>query len=47
MKEIGSEVDTRNISGDVVDQFSIGVDMSSTSGERKGLVVDRGDQSCA
>jgi hypothetical protein len=47
MKELTSEVDTRDVSGDVVDQFSAGVDMASTGGECKSLVVDRGDQSCA
>jgi len=45
MKQLSGEVDTRNIGRDVVDQFSIGVDMSSTSGERESLVVDCGDQS--
>ena len=44
MEELGSEVDTRNVSGDVVDQFPVGVDMPGTSGERESLVVDRGDQ---
>ena len=44
MKELCSEVDTRNIGGDVVDKFSIGVDMSSATREREGLVVDRSDQ---
>lgn len=47
MEEIASEVNTRNVSGDVIDQFSVGVNVSSTSGERKSLVVDRGDQPCA
>ena len=47
VKELGSEVDTRNISGDVVNQFSVGVDMTSTSGEGNSLIVYRGDQSCA
>ena len=44
MKELGGVVDTRNIGGDVVDQFSIGVDMSSASRERESLVVDCRDQ---
>jgi len=44
MKELGSEVDTRNIGGDVVDQFPVGVDMPGTTRERESLVVDRGDQ---
>lgn len=44
MEETASEVDTGNISGDVVDQFAIGVDMPSASGQCKGLVVDRSDQ---
>ena len=47
VKPLASEVDTRDVSGDVVDQFSVGVDVASTSGERKSLVVDRGDQSSA
>ena len=46
VEEIASEVDTRNVSGDVVDQFSVGVNMSSASRESKGLVVDGGDQPC-
>ena len=44
MEELASEVDARNVSGNVVDQFSIGVDVPSTSGERETLVIDRGDQ---
>jgi len=47
VKELTSEVDTRDVSGDVVDQFPTGVDMASTSGERESFVVDCGDQSCA
>jgi len=44
VEELGSEIDTRNVSGDVVDQFSVGVDMPSTGGERESLVINRGDQ---
>ena len=44
MKELASEVDARDIGGDMVDQFSVGVDVASTSREGKGLVVDSGDQ---
>ena len=47
VKEVGSEVDTRNVSGDVIDQFSIGMNMASPSGESESLIVDRGDKSCA
>ena len=47
MKELASKVDTRDVSGDVVDQLSTGVYMASTSGECESFVVDRGDQSCA
>ena len=45
VEELASEVDPRNVCGDVVHQFSVGVDMASTSGEGEGLVVDRRDQS--
>jgi hypothetical protein len=41
VKELASEVDARDVSEDAVDQFSIGVDVVSASGERKSLVVDR------
>jgi hypothetical protein len=44
VRELASEVDARDVSGDVVDQFSIGVDVASTSGEGKSLVVDGCDQ---
>ena len=47
VEETGGEVDTRNVGGDVVNQFSVGVDMPGTSGESESLVVDCGDQSCA
>lgn len=47
MEETASEVDARNVSGDVVNQFSVRVDMSSTSGESESPVIDRGDQSSA
>ena len=47
MEETRSKVNTRNVSGDVVDQFPIGVDIPSTSGEHDGLVVDRSNQSRA
>ena len=46
MEKLGSEVDTGNVSGNVVDEFSVGVDMPGTSGERESLVIDRGDQPC-
>jgi len=45
VEKTASVVDTRNVCGDVVDQFSIGVDMSCAGGERESFVVDRGDQS--
>jgi hypothetical protein len=41
VKELASEVDARDVSEDAVDQFSIGVDVVSASGEPKSLVVDR------
>ena len=41
------DIDTRNVGGDVVDQLSIGVDVTSTSGECKSLVIDRGDKTSA
>ena len=44
---LAGKVDTRDVGGDVVDEFSVGVDVPSTSGEPKSLVVDRGDQTCA
>ena len=31
VEELTSEVDARDVSGDVVDQFSVGVDVASTS----------------
>ena len=43
VEELGSEVDTRNVCGDVIDQLSVGVDMTSASGEGKSLVIDRGN----
>ena len=46
VEETASRVNARNISGDVVDQFSVGVDMSSTCGECESLAVDRSDQTC-
>ena len=45
VEKLGSKVNTRNVTGDVVDEFSIGVDVSSASGEGESLVVDGGDQS--
>ena len=47
MEELGSEVDAGDVGGDVIDQFSVGVNMPSTSGEGESLVVDRGDHSSA
>ena len=47
VKELTSKVDTRNVGGNVVNQFSTGVYMASTSGECESFVVDRGNQSCA
>ena len=44
---MASGVDTRNVGGNVVDQLSIGMGVTSTSGERKSLVINRGDKSCA
>ena len=44
VEKLASEVDARDVSGDVVDRFSVGVDVASTSREGKSLVVDRGDQ---
>ena len=46
VKGLASRVDTRDVSGNMVDQFPTGVDMASTSRECKSFVVDRGDQSC-
>ena len=43
MEELGSEVDTRNIGGNVINQFSVGVNMTSTSGEGKSFVEDSGN----
>lgn len=43
VKKSASGVDTGNVGRDVIDQFAIGVDMPSTSGECKCLVVNRGD----
>ena len=44
VKEMAGGVDARNVSRDVVHQFSVGVDVPSASRERESLVVDRGDQ---
>ena len=47
MEELASEVDTRNVGRNMVDEFSVRVDMPSTSGKFESLVIDRGDQSSA
>ena len=44
VEELASEVDARDVGRNVVDQFSVGVDVASTSREGKGLVVDSSDQ---
>ena len=47
VEELCGEVDARNVGGDVVNQLSVGMNVTGASGERKALVVDRGDQSPA
>ena len=46
VEELSSKVDTGDVGGDVVDELSIGVDMTGTSGEGDGLVVNRSDHTC-